>query len=306
MKKRNLIMLITSMYTALILFFMFFGFNRLAHREDYMDAGYEFMLVPSSVPLKFPSLTFSWLYDFGNIAAFIPFGILFPLWKHCHYKKFIGLFIVVILGLETMQSLVYLGTFDVDDVISNTIGATIGYIVYKVGFTAKLTFKKLITSCLSALLLIGCVMIISEVLEKRVSSIQPLHTITETAGAKPLTSDIPNFTIAGSKIEPHYNFYSNEGTTSKTYTYTIEGKEDVILFLHLGFPDEEELQGKVTIVTDGKEIFQADEVYLKENETLEMPLEIPLFYEANEMTITITGHIKLWDVGFTEMKHWWE
>ncbi|WP_341302722.1 VanZ family protein [Lysinibacillus sp. FSL H8-0500] len=306
MKKQNLIMIITSIYTALILFFMFFGFNRLEHRADYMDAGYEFMLIPSSVPLNFPSLTFSWLYDFGNIAAFIPFGVLFPLLKHCPYKKFIGSFIVVILGLETIQSLVYLGTFDVDDVISNTIGATIGYIVYKVGFTSNLTLKKLIASCLSAVLLLTCVMIISEVLEKRVSSIQPLHAIKETADTNPLTNDIPIFTVAGHKIEPHYNLYSNEGTTSKTYTYMIDGKEDVILFLHLGMPDEEEPQGNVTIVMDGKEIFQADEVYLQETETLEMPLEIPLFYEANKLTITITGHIKLWDIGFTEMKHWWE
>ncbi|MEG0439663.1 MAG: hypothetical protein RR587_10565 [Solibacillus sp.] len=73
MKKQNLIRTFTIFYTVLTLYFMFLGFNRLEHRDDYMEAGYEFLLIPSSVPLNFPSFSFSWLYDFGNIAAFIPF-----------------------------------------------------------------------------------------------------------------------------------------------------------------------------------------------------------------------------------------
>lgn len=63
----------------------------------------------------------------------------------------------------------------------------------------------------------------------------------------------------------------------------------------------------MTIITDGNVIFKKNEVNLKEeSETIEMPLEIPLYYEAKKMTIVITGNIMLWDVGFTELKHWWE
>ncbi|MGE7945541.1 VanZ family protein [Lysinibacillus sp. NPDC093688] len=307
MKKRNLIIMITILYTGLILYFMFFGFNRLDRYEDYKSYGYEFLLIPSGVPLNFPRFTFSWLYDFGNIAAFIPFGILLPLLNQFDYKKFIGWFMIVILGLETIQSLVHLGTFDVNDIISNTIGATIGYVVYKVGFTSNLTLKKLIASSLSAIILLVCVMIVSEVLDKRVSPAQPLHTIEEITEAKPLTNDVPTFTVGGNKIEPQFNLYSNKGNTTKIYTNTIEDKEELTFFLNIGIPDQEEFKGEVTIITDGNVIFQKNEVNLKEeSETIEMPLEIPLYYEAKKMTIMITGNIKLWDVGFTELKHWWE
>ncbi|RNB76440.1 VanZ family protein, partial [Brevibacillus fluminis] len=27
---------------------------------------------------------------------------------------------------------------------------------------------------------------------------------------------------------------------------------------------------------------------------------------ANEITITVSGNAKLWDVGISEQKHWWE
>jgi glycopeptide antibiotics resistance protein len=306
MKKQHLITTITIMYTALTLYFMFFYFNRLDHRSNYMDAGYEFLIIPSSVPLNFPSFRFSWLYDFGNIAAFIPFGILFPLLKQVNFGKFIGWFIIVILGLEILQPLTYLGTFDADDIISNTIGAIIGYVVYKVGFTSKLTCMKLIVSCSAAILLLVCVMCVSEILDKRVSSKQPLQHIEETKGKKPLMKDIPHFTIAGDTIEPQFNLYSNEGNTSQTYTYNVEGKEELIFYLNLGIPDTEEFKGKVTIYTDDGVRIQIDEESLTEPGTLEMPLEIPLFYETKEMTIVITGNIKLWDVDFTELKHWWE
>ncbi|WP_107839804.1 VanZ family protein [Metasolibacillus meyeri] len=306
MKKRNFIMTITTVYTALILYFMFFGFNRLEGRGDYIEAGYEFLFVPTSVPLTFPDWSFSWLYDFGNIAAFIPFGILVPLLMQINYKKFIGGFLLVIFGLETLQTLLYLGTFDIDDVISNTLGATIGYVAYKVGFTSNLTVKKLIASSLSAIILIICVMLVSEILEKRVSSIQPLQTIDEVTGAKPQTNQMPAFIIGDEKIQPQSNLYMNEGNASQTYIYTIEGKEELILYLNLGIPDDEEFQGEVTIVADEDKKFEMAEDYLKEFLTMPMPLEVPLFFEYEKMTITITGNVKLWDVGFTELKHWWE
>ncbi|WP_102273380.1 VanZ family protein [Cytobacillus massiliigabonensis] len=306
MKKQHLITTITIIYTALTLYFMFLGFNRLEHRSNYMDAGYEFLIIPSSVPLKFPSFRFSWLYDLGNIAAFIPFGILFPLLKQVNFGKFLSWFIIVILGLEILQVLTYLGAFDADDIISNTIGAIIGYVVYKVGFTPKLTCMKLIVSCSTATLLLVCVMCVSEILDKRVSSKQPLQYIEETMGKKPLTKDIPNFTITGDTIEPQFNLYSNDRNTSQIYTYNVEGKEELIFYLNLGIPDSEEFKGKVTIYTDDRVRIQIDEKYLIEQGTMEMPLEIPLFNETKEITIAITGNIKLWDVDFTELKHWWE
>lgn len=149
-------------------------------------------------------------------------------------------------------------------------------------------------------------MLVSEILEKRVSSIQPLQTIDEVTGAKPQTNQMPAFIIGDEKIQPQSNLYMNEGNASQTYIYTIEGKEELILYLNLGIPDDEEFQGEVTIVADEDKKFEMAEDYLKEFLTMPMPLEVPLFFEYEKMTITITGNVKLWDVGFTELKHWWE
>ncbi|HEV8283798.1 MAG TPA: VanZ family protein [Chitinophagaceae bacterium] len=68
----------------------------------------------------------------GNIVGFVPLGILFPLlflslrniWKITLLSIFLSLM------FETIQLLTGLGAFDIDDIILNTTGGTIGYIIY--------------------------------------------------------------------------------------------------------------------------------------------------------------------------------
>lgn len=178
---RGLILLATILYTLLILYFQFFAFNRIARSVDYIE--YEFMLVPSTVPLTFPKFTFSWIYDFGNVAAFIPFGILIPwLFPNMGFKRFIAFFILAILIAETMQSLTFRGIFDVNDVISNTLGAATGYIGYRIGFAARITTKKLIAAILSMTLILAGIIAVSETInltiqkkEGSISSIKQLR-----------------------------------------------------------------------------------------------------------------------------------
>jgi glycopeptide antibiotics resistance protein len=235
-KLRKLIFIGTILYTILILYFLFFGFNRLNHASS--EYGYTFMLVPESVPLKFPELTFMWFYAFGNIAAFIPFGVLIPLLYRVRFRKFISLFILTILVLETLQSLTYLGTFDVDDVISNTLGAVIGFVAYKVGFSSKISHKKLIVSALSIVILLIGIMAISETInyaiEKREGPIQALTDVKEITGTTPMTENLPSFTVAGKRIEPKMNVYSSEGESDKKYTYILGNKRCLgsLLFRH--------------------------------------------------------------------------
>jgi glycopeptide antibiotics resistance protein len=68
----------------------------------------------------------------GNIIAFVPFGMLVPRlsgrMKHW--------FLVTLLALEfsfaveVVQLVLKLGCFDVDDLILNTVGGLIGYVIY--------------------------------------------------------------------------------------------------------------------------------------------------------------------------------
>ena len=71
----------------------------------------------------------------GNIAVFIPFGYLITDAIYILSKKdkfYISLIYVVItsLSIETIQ--LFIGrTFDIDDIILNTLGGLIGIIIYK-------------------------------------------------------------------------------------------------------------------------------------------------------------------------------
>lgn len=300
-KLRKRIITGTILYTILILFFLFFAFNRADHASS--DYGYTFILVLESVPLKFPELTFMWIFSFGNIVAFIPFGVLIPLLYRIRFGKFITFFILAILVLETLQALTNLGSFDVHDVLSNTLGAAIGFIAYRVGFSSKISYKRLIASVLSIGVLLVGVIVISEtinyVVAKREGSIQALHEVKEINGSMPMTENLPSMTISGKKIEPKMNVFNSDGAKSKSYTYILGNKSDVKFYSYYGIPDKGDPKGEVTVlVDDGK-------ISAQYNQKGTEPLNIPLD-KVNKITIIVSGNAKLWDVGFSEMKHWWE
>ncbi|KMZ43160.1 MULTISPECIES: VanZ family protein [Bacillales] len=299
-KSRKVILAGTICYTILILFFMFFAFNRLDGATS-VD-GYTFILAPEGVPLTFPELNYSWIVDFGNVAAFIPFGILFPLLYRVRFGKFISLFVLAIFVLETVQALTYLGSFDVNDVISNTIGAAIGYVAYRVGFSSNLTYKKLMASALTIVVLVFGVMVVSEILQKREGPVQSLTVMKEMTGTTPMTENLPSFSVAGERIEPKMNVYSSEGESTKTYHYILGNQKNVWLSFYFGIPDNGSSKGEAKIIVDGQEISQLNEQSYQGAEALrEMP-----FNEVNEITIIVSGNAKLWDVGVRGMQHWWE
>jgi len=68
----------------------------------------------------------------GNIIGFIPLGVLLPvlfvnlqrLWKT------LATVFVISLLFETIQLMTNLGVFDVDDLLLNTFGGGVGYILY--------------------------------------------------------------------------------------------------------------------------------------------------------------------------------
>lgn len=69
----------------------------------------------------------------GNVIGFIPFGFLLPLlFKDLlSFKKIILLTFCLSLGFEMIQLAFSLGSFDVDDLILNTLGGVLGYIPIK-------------------------------------------------------------------------------------------------------------------------------------------------------------------------------
>jgi glycopeptide antibiotics resistance protein len=68
----------------------------------------------------------------GNIVGFIPLGLLIPLlFKRLRTARATILRVFLIsLGFEVVQLLILLGYFDVDDLLLNTIGGAIGYMLF--------------------------------------------------------------------------------------------------------------------------------------------------------------------------------
>lgn len=71
----------------------------------------------------------------GNIIGFIPMGIFLPaLFKKCR-KAWIAILygFEMSLFIECLQLLFKVGSFDVDDIILNTLGVCLGYVVFHTG-----------------------------------------------------------------------------------------------------------------------------------------------------------------------------
>ena len=79
-----------------------------------------------------------------NLFLFAPMGFFIPLLfknKITNMKQFIILIIIISLFVEILQFITYRGSTDIDDIILNTIGAIIIYILMKTRL-AKITLEK--------------------------------------------------------------------------------------------------------------------------------------------------------------------
>lgn len=116
----------------------------------------------------------------------------------------------------------------------------------------------------------------------------------------PMDKDLQSFKIGLKKIEPKINLYGSESDSVEIFTYLFDGK-DIILSLNYGIPDNaNEYNGKVIILVDGIEVSNSS----MDKESGPHSSEI-LMDKVNELKITITGNVKLWDVTFKEMNYWW-
>jgi glycopeptide antibiotics resistance protein len=69
----------------------------------------------------------------GNILGFVPFGFLLPLLFRFFHKKrrIIAAGLLFSFGFETAQLITGLGRFDIDDLLLNTVGALLGFLLLR-------------------------------------------------------------------------------------------------------------------------------------------------------------------------------
>lgn len=143
-KKRSVIAILLFVVYAVILSYLLF-FSSAYGRTS--ETGYRYNLKPF-LEIKRALLNVEavgWHYVIlnigGNILAFMPAGFLIPAMAAKKQNVFTtGVFVFFLSFLaETIQLCTKTGAFDVDDLILNTLGGVLGYVIYK---AAALVRKK--------------------------------------------------------------------------------------------------------------------------------------------------------------------
>lgn len=125
-------------YIAALIYFLFFAERNSG--LEFAQREYHYNLTPFQEIKRF------WYYRgqlgtvavvsnlLGNVVGFIPFGLILPIISRNARGFFFITFsgFTLSLGVETIQLISKVGCFDVDDLILNTMGAALGYLIFDV------------------------------------------------------------------------------------------------------------------------------------------------------------------------------
>ena len=135
-KRQKLGWLLFLMYLCLLAYFMFF--SESFGRTD-TDRGYAYNLVPLKEITRYfryyrtLGMPLFLINIVGNMVAFMPFGFFLPIISRRSRKWYntVSFGLIFSLILETLQLIFKVGSFDVDDMLLNTVGAGLGFLVYR-------------------------------------------------------------------------------------------------------------------------------------------------------------------------------
>lgn len=135
-----------------LVIYILFMIKLLFRDSRGFDYAFSYNLIPfatiQNYIVNFSSFNFTtWFLNlFGNVIAFMPLGFLVPvLFKKVNgYKRVLVLSFLCTVLVEVMQLLLRRGSFDVDDIILNTLGGLAGYCVLRqcVAFLKKSGYIK--------------------------------------------------------------------------------------------------------------------------------------------------------------------
>lgn len=95
----------------------------------------------------------------GNIAIFIPFGLLVPIIQKDKSPKIMLYGLITSAIIEIIQYVFALGSSDIDDLVFNTLGTIIGYVLYKIIRQKSRTDTSSIISIIILVTILGSVSI---------------------------------------------------------------------------------------------------------------------------------------------------
>ncbi|MGG3575314.1 VanZ family protein [Bacillus gobiensis] len=133
---KKYVRIIFIIYLVMLLTVSFWGISMFFPRYIYYNEVSQNLMpfkMITNYLLNFEQYNFrTWFNNtFGLVLLFIPFGLLIPLVfadiKHAAQMMYLSF--LVSLSLEIAQYITVLGVFDIDDVILNTFGGMLGFLI---------------------------------------------------------------------------------------------------------------------------------------------------------------------------------
>lgn len=141
-KSRTVAGILFLIYFLVLFYFLFFSEEM---GRTYSERGYHYNLIPFKEIGRFVHYR-EVLGDkavllnlAGNVAAFIPFGAFLPIFSaRCRHILRTGWYSFELsLVVELLQLIFKVGSFDVDDLLLNTVGGILGFLVYFIAVRAR-------------------------------------------------------------------------------------------------------------------------------------------------------------------------
>lgn len=310
---RKITIVLLTLYTALTLYFLYFGFNRGLLG---LDSSLRYNLIPEMIPLHYPmGRGFQiWFFEYGNFLAFIPFGIIIPLLFRYSFRRFITFFILSITILETLQMISRLGAFDINDIIINSLGAAVGFASQRIVTDDRGKLKEICKMILIAIVLaLGTIIIVGGInhyLEKGEGDTVALNELTLKDGSIQWDRNLSSFTVAQKEVTPQINLISRKNTKTNEFFYLLDGKYKYMTG-YVAIPDDvinatNTEVSEIEFISGGTVIYSVG-LSATSGENQVVSFEVPL-NEVNDLTIKVISeeanpitNAVMWDITLTEV-----
>ena len=136
-KRRRILAFIAVIYILMLVYFLFFSEH---YGRNVRTEGYRYNLTPFEEIGRFIKYRdmigpeYFLVNIVGNVLAFVPLGFFMPVLIDFCERFYITVFFTAFFSLmvEAAQLVTRVGSFDVDDLILNTAGGFLGWVIFRI------------------------------------------------------------------------------------------------------------------------------------------------------------------------------
>ncbi len=119
-------------FSLLFMLYIMILFYVVTYQDPISNTISSYNLVPFKEMFRYPFGSTLFYKNFvGNLLIFVPFGLFIPYYlKTARFRIIFMLTLISSLAIESAQRLIIGRVFDVDDIILNIFGGTIGFLIF--------------------------------------------------------------------------------------------------------------------------------------------------------------------------------